>query len=785
MTGRVRMGEAMRAGGAFVVLALVLTRMVVSFDPMPYWQGDPTVTETIITGVTPAWSVAMDVLTMLVAAAVLIGEALAEQRVASLLVILFAGGCAGVIVHAALVQGDQVGNIWLGANWAAAWAGAIALWHAGRDGRLHRLATAVCLAVVVVLVARGALQVFIEHDETVRSYEIGRQAFLEERGWREGSPSHLAYERRLYQNDATGWFGLSNVYATVTAVALTALLGMSVVAVRLAMGKAPRITGGWAGLIALGAVAAAAGLWWSNSTGGIGSALVGIACLTLAGIVAPRWRIPAVIRGAIGPGIVIVVLAAILARGVVGERWGELSILFRSFYLTTAARVFVEHPLGVGPAGFQQAYMVLKPAISTEDVASPHSVLLDYTACLGLLGLCWAAAIILLGSWAGSTLVTQRGDEEPAAPGVLDRWFLLGAIGLPLIVSTWIEAPLITPENLLLRLVGLLGGIGLGAAVLSLARVSAWYRAALATGALAGLAHAQLDVTPVTPGASAWLLAMIALAASTMAARSDARGTPGRMQIPLALAPAVVAVIWIVIGLVPLTRWEADLRRAGEAVQVVGQVHTELLEISASPVQRSSRGRSFEDLTRMVAGLLGTRSAANAEELTGQMAALTRARADIAARFLASASRVFPTHFPTARAASRMYLAQAEAAGVLGDGERADREVEAAIGLIRSLTDHGGAPAAAWVWLGDLLARQGDARLPESIECWLEAAKLDPHGLIPATRLAHGYRNLGRIEESRLWAARALRIDEDLRLDPLERLGKTERQELEAMAEGG
>lgn len=787
MTGRVPTGDAMRSVGVFVVLTLMLMRMVVAFDPMPYWQGDPTVSETIITGVTPAWSVTMDVLTMLAAAGVLVGESLVGRKVSMTLVLLFFGGCAGAMLHAALVRGDQVGNIWLGSNWAAAWAGAIALWHAGRDGRLHRLATAVSLAIVVVLVARGAVQVLIEHAETVRSYEASKQAFLEERGWREGSPSHLAYERRLYQNDATGWFGLSNVYATVVAVALTALLGMGVIAARLATGKQPRITGGWAGMIVLGAVAAGAGLWWSNSTGGIGSTLVGLACLALAALVAPRYPLPAPIRYAIGPAIVISVIAAIIARGVIGERWGELSILFRSFYLSTAARVFVEHPLGVGPAGFQQAYMALKPAISTEDVASPHSVLLDYAACLGVLGLGWAAAILMLGSCVGSVLAT-RSDQDGGGGGaaMLDRWFLLGAVGIPLIASTWIEAPLITPENLLLRLVGLLGGLGLGAAVLALTRVSGWYRAALAAGALAGLAHAQLEVTPVTPGSSAWLLAMIALAASPAPSRSDGRSTLGRMRLSLALVPAVAAVAWIVIGLAPLWRWEANLRRAGEAARIVGQVRTELLEISASPARRSGHGHSFPDLTRLVADLLGTWPAATPEEFTAQMTHLTRERAEAAARFLASASEVFPTHFPTVRAASRMHLSMAEASGVLGDGERADQGVEAAIARVRSLTDRGGAPAAAWVWLGDLLAQAGDEEwLHESIRCWLKAADLDPHGLIPATRLAHGYRRLELVEASRQWAARALRIDENMRLDALERLGEDERRELLAMAGGG
>src|SRR5690606_11618084 len=89
-------------------------------------------------------------------------------------------------------------------------------------------------------------------------------------------------------------------------------------------------------------------------------------------------------------------LVAVAARGVAGEKIGELSLLFRWFYLQGSARIIAEHPwLGVGPAGFRDAYLLAKPALSPEEVTSPHSVVFDWMSTLGVLaGGAWA---VLLG----------------------------------------------------------------------------------------------------------------------------------------------------------------------------------------------------------------------------------------------------------------------------------------------------------------------------------------------------------------------------------------------------
>ena len=78
-------------------------------------------------------------------------------------------------------------------------------------------------------------------------------------------------------------------------------------------------------------------------------------------------------------------------------------------------RVFGDHALtGVGPDGFQQAYLFAKNPLSPEEVSSPHSILFDWLSTLGVAGLAWGALLVLgCGGGAG---VAQRG-RSTLCPG--------------------------------------------------------------------------------------------------------------------------------------------------------------------------------------------------------------------------------------------------------------------------------------------------------------------------------------------------------------------------------
>ena len=99
-------------------------------------------------------------------------------------------------------------------------------------------------------------------------------------------------------------------------------------------------------------------------------------------------------------------LLAVVVRGLVGERLSELSLLFRWFYMQGAARIFAQHlPVGVGPDGFQEAYLLAKPVLSPEAVASPHNILWDWLSTLGLFGVAWCVLLVTLAMRVGKTLV--------------------------------------------------------------------------------------------------------------------------------------------------------------------------------------------------------------------------------------------------------------------------------------------------------------------------------------------------------------------------------------------
>ncbi|HQR39835.1 MAG TPA: hypothetical protein PLF26_15715, partial [Blastocatellia bacterium] len=78
------------------------------------------------------------------------------------------------------------------------------------------------ISVAAVLAFRGIEQVFIEHPGTVENFKRNRDAILAAQGWPPDSAMARGYERRLMQAEATGWFGLSNVYASFAAASSVA-----------------------------------------------------------------------------------------------------------------------------------------------------------------------------------------------------------------------------------------------------------------------------------------------------------------------------------------------------------------------------------------------------------------------------------------------------------------------------------------------------------------------------------------------------------------------------------
>ncbi|MBL8762397.1 MAG: hypothetical protein JNL50_13960, partial [Phycisphaerae bacterium] len=212
-----------KLGATGVLLACILARCVVSLDPFPFWSGDPTLLATPQTSLGPTGQIILDAVSLLAAALVLWRSHGLSIWSPLLLVV----GSIAALAHAFVIDQGSLDNVRVGVSWCASFSAGIAGLAIARDRACRALSWGVLLALVVMLACKGALQYFVEHPETVRAYKQHRQQFLESQGWSEGSMMARAFERRLFQNEATGWFGLSNVFASVSAGGAVAMLALA------------------------------------------------------------------------------------------------------------------------------------------------------------------------------------------------------------------------------------------------------------------------------------------------------------------------------------------------------------------------------------------------------------------------------------------------------------------------------------------------------------------------------------------------------------------------------
>jgi hypothetical protein len=791
-TSRPALDGFLRWGGMGLVLVCALVRAAVSYDPLPYWSMDPMQVQTPLVGLGAAQSQIVDTLAVLGAGMVLLGAA----RAGTLMVwpcVLALLGAAGVVLHSVALRTWHLDHARIGATWMSAALCGVAAAHACRDARVARLVIAVAMGASVLFVARGLVQVLVEHPETVREYRANREAFIAAQGWMPGSQSVAIFERRLNQPEALGWFGLSNVFASFAGAALVAYAGWTLRA--FALRSRRELPDGWAGVLAIAALVAGAGLYLSRSKGGVGAAAIGLGVLALVALVcrggspgALRRRCSAGLGGAVAMGLIVLALGAVFARGLVGERIGELSLLFRSFYLEGATRIFASHPVfGVGPDGFKQAYLVAKPPISPEEVQSPHSVLFDFAATLGAFGLAWCGLFGWLVMRVGWGLVAQP-RTAAAEPGAvahrelrLDAWACALAPIAVVAAGIYLESATITPENALVRLVGMLAWAGVAIGTVALMRACATWLIPAAAAGVALAVHAQIEVTPVWPSSAGLFMVVLgAVAGAALGpARRGAGGGPRLLQIGVAGAVLALALVWARVGLAPTARWQGHLRAAAEAVSAVAQINVRLEALRRGHSPHDSPVEVAADLAHMT----GLPVPTGEREFEFAMNALIYRRSSAAIEHLRQAAAAAPSSTATVEWLSRMHLVGAGAAGAVGlvdDGlaEGAEDAAAAHSGRYPS--------AASWNVLANV--QMGRYELDRDTDHLYRAARvleatdpMDPYGLQVPHRLARLYIRLREREKAAEWAGIALERDKLQRLDPLRRLPLAERRELEEL----
>ncbi|MBX3401831.1 MAG: O-antigen ligase family protein [Phycisphaeraceae bacterium] len=818
-------GELLRRAGIALILAGFLCRAMSLLSPLPGWDIDPLVFGSLpgrgLGGVGPAESIVIDCAALLGAAMVVLG-ARAQRRavwpdgVVALLVVV---GAASVLWHARFGGpnfGPSIGDHRTGIAWLSAVCAGAALFLARRDAELRRAVAAIMLGFVFVLAAKGAQQLFIEHPQTVASYRADPARYLAGQGFSPDSPMARAFERRLLQAEATGWFGLANVYATFAA-------GFSVTLCVLAAFALKRGTGlqtAWRWIVGASAAGALAMLAAANAKGGVMAAGAGAGALAMALLAArvccapkrgegggQEWGASRAgwIGSALGALAVFGPIALVAVRGMIGERIGELSLLFRWFYMQGAARIFAAHPFGVGPDGFQQAYLLAKPPISPEEVTSPHSILFDWSATLGIAGFAWSALLVLAACAAGRSLFAHaRPPATAQRPAMIERNSLRLVLIVPavaVLAAAWLERGATTPETAVLRFVGL--GLWCAAAVgayftLAHARVAGL---ALGAGALAVIAHTQIDVAASWTQSAGLVAVLVALAASSNTGPACAETTARRPVGALGLVLlAVVAAA--MLNPARAMRWQSHLLAARIEVADVANVHERLDDLANG----RHRGDSPAAIANWLSAAIADRAAhapprvePTPDGLRRQIAHLESLALPRAAAHLRLAAQTCPEDWRPRREASRLYLraAMASAEG-LGDRPQALSNLDQAVAAMAlpdprsSEAETHWATSSEWRWLAIVHIERSRAAAafgePEqasqdaagALAAYGHAARLDPWNLEVAIRGMRAARLAQDPAATRQWAARVLELAPLMRLDPMARgLRPEERAEAE------
>lgn len=845
-------GSRVRSLQTLCVLAIVAIacfRAIVSSEPFPWWNSDPFESYADVTGVTPALALWLDAGCIVASAAGLVAYFLGggKPRRALLTLLGVAGIGAGFwLLPAQPFESTRVAFAWLSVLWSIA-----ALAHLCADAKRRTLALALLLGIVGMLAAKGIVQVFVEHPDTVAWYERDRESFLRTQGWEPGSAQARGYERRLSQGEATGWFGLSNIYATVVATSTIALGAILAASVKEHLRRRDEHSQSQETLatpqprlitfvtLALGVVVGAVALYFCRSKGGMAAAAGGAGAFALVWMLAGKLKPTRVIAVGTAVALAAVPLLAVVARGAIGERISELSLLFRWFYMQGAARIVAGHPaFGVGPAGFRDAYLLAKPPLAVEDVTSPHCFPLDVLAAYGPLagaaGYIAAVALVAAAAaiwWRAGRAeksspsasleppTTPRPSQQPSSSDEsiavdvtrpADDAKLLALLAILITVpATYLERALATPETAGLRIVGLVLWIAISIATLTIARRSPRALAAGCFGAAAVLIlHSGIEMTPGWIGAQTWFFAVLGVAGATLSTEqameqldsqklvaAQPRPAPGqRLWIPALIVASLISLAlapWSVLA------WQRHLHNAWLHASVIGRLRDEMRVLERDPALAVELRITPNGVRQHVADMISRPTASSAEELQNQLSTLLARQARNADLSLSAAVFVHPgpagTGIQTARAADRASQRLAEVYVACDIPHSASDAVGEAID--RSARVVGGAPSAVgWSHLASLWALRAsledqagrpdsarDMRI-EALRFYSKAADLDPRGVYHPVRAARLAASLDDTGEVARWARQALDNHANARLDPLMGLSDAERAEMEALA---
>ncbi len=717
-----KVGPGIAWFGLIAMVTLVMFRAMVEHDAFPWWVSDPFVFSPPVIGLTPTKTLLLNLGVVLSSSLMLIGLLLRKERVGTPSAILLIAGVA-IIAHHGFHTYESVLE---GSNLLAIVAVLYVASCAHKIGHAQQLIAAITLGFVVMLVVMGSYEMFVIHPDTIANYELTRESFLAARGWTPGSFEALGYERRLYQAEPIAWFGLTNVFASFVGAGSAGLL---------IFGWRTRKTDSLSIIALLGGLIAFAGLIMTGAKGGIGAFGLGLG-LTIAAMYIKRIKLD----GRAILALCGLVIVGVIARGFIGERIGELSLLFRSQYMVGAMRMFFGEPLfGVGPGAFQEHYAAVKPALSPEDVASAHSFPFDLLALLGLGG------AALIGLLIAIVAKIRPDAQSNLAASPLDRRQLIQITMLIIAIASVISIRFGSPAmDIDLLIVQALGSILWGGVALVIVRrgdLDASVRWAMFAGASVLAIHAMIEISATWfVSGMLWAL-MVGGACSTSGKVGDAKAKPVLLVVILGLigSSAVFAM-----RLPTIMAWENELNLAAAPA------------IKVSSQREALGGQPSPELNRL--------------EFDGR---------SIAIEHLIRAIQIRPTHMATRIAASQQILWRASVFASIGEHEESVKEWDRALNLLEAgVAQSTGASGYQWlgsVWFGRAMQFPNAPAKMDWLEhaqiAWSQAFVRSPRNPHLALKLMDLAIEQGAHEAAVDMAKRVIELNDQSRLDPLRGVG--------------
>lgn len=764
-----KLGTGLSWIGLICMITLVMIRAMVEHDSFPWWETDPFVFSPPVIGLTPTKALVLNLAVVLSSCLVLVGLYLRKEHLDNLGAFLMLLGISVITYHLF----TDIESVSEGSNLLAV---VCVLFVASYISKIHgaqQIVAAITLGFSALLVVMGAYEMYVVHPNTVANYEQTSDAFLTARGWTQGSYEALAYERRLFQPEPIAWFGLTNVFASFAGACSAGLLMLG-----WGLRKSDRLSL----VFLLSGLIAFAGLLMTGSKGGIGAFILGI-CLTVSAGLITRKKIDGrMIIGGCG-----LVLAGVVARGFLGERIGELSLLFRSHYMTGSLRMFFERPIiGVGPGAFQENYALLKPAMSPEDVASAHSFPFDLLATLGLGGLVLFFVFLLI-------LARIRPNTETQSPSSsTDQKRLIQLTMMTVVIVSAISirfgSPAMDTDLLLVQVLGSLAWAGLAYAIVRRAIAGHAFRWAMfASGSVLAI-HSMIEVSASWHVSGMLWALMIGSACTTSAFRGIS--SPKYLEyrhMHLALVIGLIGSAFSVAMKLPtIAHWEQELNSAASSAIRISLLRQQVnaLEFSNTPDQLR------QQIASELSEIAGHRVSDSIDQIVGE---LNRAELDgreDAADHLNRAAQIRPSHVDTYIAASQQMLWRASVLDSLGQSDDSRQLWDESIDLL-DLGVAGSESSVGYRWLGSAWLGRAmqfpddpdrDFWLVQAQSSWIQAAQLAPHSPHLAVKLSDIAIELRQTEQAVLWARKALEVHENSRLDPIRGIGESDLMRLRALA---